>query len=147
MSTYHHPNTEQSESVEIPDANTTASNVASLQTRRRPRWQQQGEDPDYRFSLANERTFLAWIRTALALLAAGVFLDQMATSYRPVVGQILSMALVIVAAMFATAAYFRWRANEIAMRNRLGLPYSRIFYIAALLLVGISIATGILIFD
>ncbi len=27
-----------------------------------------GEAPDYRFSLANERTFLAWIRTALGFL-------------------------------------------------------------------------------
>ncbi len=26
-----------------------------------------GEAPDYRFSLANERTFLAWIRTASGL--------------------------------------------------------------------------------
>lgn len=34
-----------------------------------------GEAPDYRFSLANERTFLAWIRTALGFLAAGVGLD------------------------------------------------------------------------
>ena len=35
----------------------------------------EGEDPDYRFSLANERTFLAWLRTTLALLAAGVAVD------------------------------------------------------------------------
>jgi putative membrane protein len=40
-------------------------------------WQQQGQEPDYRFSLANERTFLAWIRTALAILASGVALDQL----------------------------------------------------------------------
>jgi len=32
---------------------------------------QRGQEPDYRFTLANERTFLAWIRTALALFAAG----------------------------------------------------------------------------
>ncbi|NGX96714.1 MAG: DUF202 domain-containing protein, partial [Candidatus Afipia apatlaquensis] len=32
----------------------------------RPAWQREGREPDYRFSLANERTFLAWIRTALA---------------------------------------------------------------------------------
>ena len=38
-----------------------------------------GEAPDYRFSLANERTFLAWIRTALGFLAAGVGLDQLAS--------------------------------------------------------------------
>jgi hypothetical protein len=29
-----------------------------------------GAEPDPRFTLANERTFLAWIRTALALIAA-----------------------------------------------------------------------------
>ena len=36
-----------------------------------------GEEPDYRFTLANERTFLAWIRTALALIAGGVALVQL----------------------------------------------------------------------
>ena len=40
-----------------------------------------GEAPDYRFSLANERTFLAWIRTALGFLAAGVGLDQLAPQF------------------------------------------------------------------
>ncbi len=42
-----------------------------------------GEEPDYRFSLANERTFLAWIRTALALLAGGVVFEQFATKLGP----------------------------------------------------------------
>ncbi len=34
------------------------------------------QEPDYRFTLANERTFLAWIRTALALIAGGVAVVQ-----------------------------------------------------------------------
>ena len=50
---------------------------------REPSWRQQGKEPDYRFSLANERTFLAWIRTALALLAGGVLLDQFSTKLSP----------------------------------------------------------------
>ena len=45
---------------------------------RGPGWRRLGEEPDYRFTLANERTFLAWIRTALAVLAAGVLLEQFA---------------------------------------------------------------------
>lgn len=36
---------------------------------RQPAWRRSGQEPDYRFSLANERTFLAWIRSALALMA------------------------------------------------------------------------------
>lgn len=36
-----------------------------------------GSDPDPRFSLANERTLLAWIRTSLAFLALGVALDAL----------------------------------------------------------------------
>ncbi|MEU2778677.1 DUF202 domain-containing protein [Streptomyces sp. NPDC007162] len=39
-------------------------------------WYGEGEEPDYRFSLANERTFLAWIRTGLALLAGAVAVAQ-----------------------------------------------------------------------
>ena len=43
-------------------------------------WLTQGKDPDYRFSLANERTFLAWIRTALAFMAAAIGIDQLGKS-------------------------------------------------------------------
>ena len=32
----------------------------------------EGEEPDARFSYANERTFLAWNRTALALIGVGL---------------------------------------------------------------------------
>ncbi|VTN49163.1 inner membrane protein [Klebsiella pneumoniae] len=54
-----------------------------------------GEAPDYRFSLANERTFLAWIRTALGFLAAGVGLDQLAPDFAtPLIREILAPAAV-----------------------------------------------------
>ena len=46
-------------------------------------WLTQGKDPDYRFSLANERTFLAWIRTALAFMAAAIGIDQRAEKLAP----------------------------------------------------------------
>jgi putative membrane protein len=90
---------------------------------REPKWRSEGQEPDYRFSLANERTFLAWIRTALALLAGGVLLEQFSTRLKPhFVVVVLAVALGMLAAMICVLAYVRWRANEIAMRHSRPLP-------------------------
>jgi putative membrane protein len=76
-----------------------------------------GHDPDYRFSLANERTFLAWIRTALALLAGGVAAVQLVPAFKFHGGRlILGVTLVVLAIMVAAGSYRRWIANERAMR-------------------------------
>ncbi|MGR0318347.1 YidH family protein [Agromyces sp. ZXT2-3] len=92
---------------------------------REPAWRRDGDDPDYRFTLANERTFLAWIRTALALLAGAVLLDQFATALEPRVAVlVLAIALAVAAAVLSVGAYTRWRANEIAMRRNGPLPFS-----------------------
>ena len=108
-----------------------------------PQWRREGEEPDYRFSLANERTFLAWIRTALALLAGGVLLEQLATRLGPraaVVG--LAVGLAVLAAAVCGAAYLHWRANEIAMRHRrsLGGTFAIPFLSAATLAVAAFLA-------
>jgi inner membrane protein YidH len=90
---------------------------------REPQWRQEGTEPDYRFSLANERTFLAWIRTALALLAGGVLLEQFSTKIAPHCAVIaLSIGLGVLATSLCGIAYVRWRANEIAMRHGRRLP-------------------------
>jgi putative membrane protein len=90
---------------------------------REPRWRSEGNEPDYRFSLANERTFLAWIRTALALLAGGILLDQFSTKLQPhIVVLVLAIVLGLLAAALCLLAYVRWRANEIAMRHARRLP-------------------------
>jgi putative membrane protein len=110
---------------------------------RRPDWQQQGQEPDYRFTFANERTFLAWIRTALAVLAGSVLLDQFA-SHEGSHGLllILARALSLVAALLAANAYLQWKRNEIAMRNAaplppgMGVPLLSLAAIAAALVLG-----------
>ncbi|WP_048440548.1 YidH family protein [Caenimonas sp. SL110] len=93
----------------------------------RPRWQREGQAPDYRFSLANERTFLAWMRTALALLAGGVVLDQFASTLRPR-WAVVGVAIFIAAwsGLLCVLAYRRWRDNEIAMRSEQPLPSASI---------------------
>ena len=92
---------------------------------RNPAWRASGEEPDYRFTLANERTFLAWIRTALALLAAGLLLDQFSTKLEPHVLVVATALVMILAAVIVSVfAYTKWRANEIAMRHKGALPHS-----------------------
>lgn len=110
---------------------------------RAPGWRRQGRDPDYRFSLANERTFLAWLRTALSLLAAGVLLVQFATRLHPravVVGA--AVALAVLATILCGLAYLRWRANEIAMRLEQPLPSTRGIVLAAAVLGIVAAAVG-----
>lgn len=99
---------------------------------RTPDWRRQGTEPDYRFSLANERTFLAWIRTALALLAGGVLLEQFAVELKPQALLVaLSVALAALAAVLCAGAYLRWKANEIAMRHARPLPHSVVLPLTA----------------
>ena len=88
----------------------------------KPRWREIGDEPDYRFSLANERTFLAWIRTALAMLAGGILLEQLSSRELGVLRLVLVASLVLAAAILTMLAYLRWRENEIAMRQSKPLP-------------------------
>ncbi|MGH8869598.1 MAG: DUF202 domain-containing protein [Actinomycetes bacterium] len=86
-----------------------------------------GQEPDYRFSLANERTFLAYLRTALALDAAGLatvqFLTDVAT---PETRRVAGAALTAAGLVAAVAGYRRWRANQEAMRHGRALPPSSV---------------------
>lgn len=111
-----------------------------------PPWRREGQEPDYRFTLANERTFLAWIRTALALLAAGVLLAQFATRLSPrllLIGAAATLALL--AALISVLAYPRWRANEIAMRHLRTLPGSVVVPVLAAGMTLVCAALAVLV--
>jgi len=98
-----------------------------------------GEAPDYRFSLADERTFLAWIRTALGFLAAGVGLDQLAPGFAtPVVREVLALLLCLFAGGLAVYGYLRWLNNEKAMRLKQDLPYTRGLLLISSILMGVA---------
>ncbi|MEO8908281.1 MAG: DUF202 domain-containing protein [Microbacteriaceae bacterium] len=116
---------------------------------REPKWRSEGQDPDYRFSLANERTFLAWIRTALAILAGGVLLEQFSTKIGPhAVVVVLAVVLSVVSAVLAAVAYLRWRGNEIAMRHSRRLPLTvAVPLVAAVVLVIAAVIAVLLVVD
>lgn len=91
--------------------------------RRRPPLRDVGKDPDYRFTLANERTFLAWVRTALALLAGGVAVVTVLPDFGPAGSRyVLGLLLMGFATLVAGASYFRWEKTERAMRHGQPLP-------------------------
>ena len=85
----------------------------------------EGEPPDYRFSLANERTFLAWIRTGLALVAGGLacaqFLPPLPVAH---LREGIAAALLLLGAVVALRAVDHWARSERAMRLKRDLPAS-----------------------
>jgi len=116
---------------------------------KRPDWQVSGTEPDYRFTLANERTFLAWIRTALAVLAGGVLLDQFAAhiTYPKAILAGVALVLALLAGVLAGCAYFRWKGNEIAMRHSGPLPATIGIPLLSAAISGVAIAlTALLLF-
>ncbi|MDF1603970.1 DUF202 domain-containing protein [Nocardioides sp. YIM 152315] len=111
-------------------------------TRRRPQWvYDAGEEPDPRFTLANERTFLAWVRTALAILAGGVALHALGLPETDWVRNLLAIALVLLGAVVTALAMVRWARIERAMRTRTALPAFNL----GLLLTGAVIVGAVLL--
>jgi putative membrane protein len=82
-----------------------------------------GATPDYRFSLANERTFLAWLRTALALVGGGLAVAQFLPGHRLRV--VIAVSLFALGALVAIRAIDHWARSERAMRLGEALPPSR----------------------
>lgn len=101
-----------------------------------------GSDPDPRFSFANERTFLAWIRTALALLAAGVALEALEIPATAGPRTALVVALGALAAVSSGAAFLRWARAERALRTHRPLPAPTL---APLLAFGLVVAAAIIV--
>src|SRR6478735_4071544 len=92
-------------------------------TDRRPHWvYESGNDPDPRYSLANERTFLAWVRTSLAMLAGGVALHALGLPESDWLRTALAIALVAFGALTTGFALIRWARVERAMRTHQPLP-------------------------
>ena len=111
-----------------------------------PAWvYRSGVRPDPRFSLANERTFLAWVRTSLALLAGGVALDAVELDGPRGLQTALSVVLVGLGLVGAGVAYLRWAFSERAMRLHRPLPGTAALAWLALALMLVAAALVVLI--
>lgn len=121
--------------------------VVTARRTRRPALHEVGENPDYRFTLANERTFLAWVRTALALMAAGVAVVQFVPGLAEV-RHVLGFILIALGGVIATMAYTNWERNERAMRMGERLPHSPVpRLVASVLAVVAFVALGLVVYD
>lgn len=82
--------------------------------------------PDARFTLANQRTFLAWSRTALALVAAGLGIVQLLPPFPgvPWGRHVIGVPLIVLGALTAAQAYREWTRVQRALRRGDPLPRS-----------------------
>lgn len=94
------------------------------------RWYDEGEDPDYRFTLANERTFLAWLRTGLALVGGAIVLTQLVPPFA-IAGLRTGLAalLALSGTLLSAFSYRRWVRVQWAMRTGKSLPVTRLPFV------------------
>lgn len=102
-----------------------------------------GEEPDPRFTLANERTFLAWTRTALAFLAGGIALEAFdLPGIEPATRTVVAALIVVLAMAIALGSAIRWVRLERALRHGAPLPAPAIVPVLG---VGIFIAAVVVV--
>ncbi|MFF8644530.1 YidH family protein [Streptomyces sp. NPDC015345] len=109
------------------------------------RIREEGDTPDYRFSLANERTFLAWLRTALALIGGGFAVDQFLPDLRW--GWRIGLALALLAAgvLCSLRAVNHWMRCERAMRRGEDLPAGRFPTVLSLVVAVVALAMVVVV--
>ncbi|MDQ4214349.1 YidH family protein [Microbacterium sp. ASV81] len=129
------------------DAPSPAPEPTEQPDRRFPqRVYREGAEPDARFTLANERTYLAWIRTSLALLAGGVALESLGLGIHPGFRLAASLVLIATGILTPVQAWFGWERAERALRRARPLPSAALSLPIgiAVLVVGLLVLLGVL---
>ena len=105
------------------------------------------EEPDARFTLANERTFLAWNRTALALVVAGLGIVQLLPPFPgvPWGRHALGVPLIVLGAVVSVTAYLEWRRNQTALRRSEPIPQSLLPRILVVTITGVAALSAVVL--
>ena len=103
-------------------------------------------EPDARFSFANERTFLAWIRTALALVAAGLAIVQLLPPFHGIHWgrRAIGMPLILLGGVVAVRSYLEWASNQRALRQGGALRRSRLPELLAIVIALVAVVAAVL---
>ena len=106
-----------------------------------------GTEPDPRFTFANERTFLAWSRTALALVVAGLAIVQLLPPFPgvPAGRHLLGVPLIALGAVLAIVAYTEWARNQRALRRGEPLPRSVMPWVLAAAITAMAVVSGVVL--
>ena len=106
-----------------------------------------GTEPDPRFTFANERTFLAWSRTALALVVAGLGVVQLLPPFPgvPWGRHVLGVPLIVFGAVVAVTAYREWARSQRAMRLGLPLPRSVMPLLLAVVVATMAVISAVVV--
>jgi putative membrane protein len=107
----------------------------------------EGTEPDARFTLANERTFLAWNRTALALVVAGLGIVQLLPPFPgvPWGRHVLGVPLIVLGAVVSVTAYREWRRTQAALRSSQPVPRSVLPRILAATITGVAALSAVVL--
>ena len=106
-----------------------------------------GTEPDPRFTFANERTFLAWSRTALALVVAGLGIVQLLPPFPgvPWGRHALGVPLIVFGAVVAVIAYREWTRNQWAMRHEQPLPRSVMPVVMTVIIAAMGVVSAVVV--
>jgi len=119
-----------------------------VDTRRPRRVFGEGQEPDPRFTLANERTLLAWLRTALALVVAGVAVVALSELITPEwLVEVTAGAAFLGGAVTASLGYLQWQRVERALRRREPLPAGIGAVVVLATILGIALIGAIALID
>jgi putative membrane protein len=104
-----------------------------------------GDEPDPRFTFANERTFLAWARTGLALIGGGLAAEQVLHFNLGGVHLLVALPAIVLGGVIGVVAYRRWVQNERAMRLGEPLGYSGLTAVLACGVALLAIVSCVLV--